>query len=669
MLDETIISPYIGDKAEKHSFYERSIEIAEALMLHSRGYVPENLFKNFRPNEDDKYLAYRKNVFKPVTKTYYSKVVNTIKKINRAEDWNIQFTEDTEFKKQFKKYMVDNYPYFESLENWFFSIALNQMCEDPNSVFAVFPLPKENPEDDSEQYRPYTSIFPSESVVYFREGKMCILLSEEKSEITVNGKKEFSGNIYYCVDRDSFMEVSQVGEKEKNLYEYTPAIKHNCKRMPALKAGGIIEEFSNGDSLFDSFLGDALPFWEEAINRYSDHQVNMAIHLHPREWEMLDTPCKANGCKGGKVTEVFSGKEHKSDCRACQGTGLVSTRSPFDVKFIKPAFITGADGVTPVPTPPMGIVERDIASIDFLKKEFKDNIKYGLSALNMEFLMNEPELNSGVAKNLDRQEFNTYVYTIARHVVNNILNPLYRLHASWMFPNIQDVFNILPSIAVPSRFDVLSSDLVAARLENAKNADLSASTRAALEYEYIESIFGEDSTEALMIKVTNLLDPLPNLTEDEKMAIVARGATTKEKDVLSSNLPSFINRAIFEDKEFLTLGYDRQMKVMDSFVSEILNVGIGGIVHITDANGSPAGGDINTPVDVEAEAKARLKGSVGGVQGILQIQASVAQGITEVEAAIVLMQEIYGFDPETSRKMLGTPQKQNLKVNTPPNAA
>lgn len=568
MLDETIISPYIGDKAEKHSFYERSIEIADALMLHSRGNVPSHLFEEFRPNEDGRYRIYREKVFKAVTKTYYSKVVNTIKKINRAEDWNIQFTDDTDF----RKYMVDEYPYFESLENWFFSIGLNQMCEDPNSVFAVFPLPKDNPEDDTEQYKPYTNVFPSENVIFFKEGRLCILLSEEKSEVIVNGKREWSGNIYYCIDKDSFMEVVQVGEKEKNVYEYAPAILHNCKKVPAVKAGGIIESFSNGDCLFDSFIGDALPFWDEAINRYSDHQVNMAIHLHPREWEMFDTPCKAKGCKDGKVEYMEDGKLQKEQCGNCKGTGMQTTKSPFDVKYIKPmARGASIEDAIQMPTPPMGIVERDIASISFLKQEFKDNIKYGLSALNMEFLMDEPEVNSGVAKSLDRQEFNTYIYTIARHVVNNILNPLFRFHACWMYPNDENIVKILPSVAIPSRFDVISSDLVSARLVSAKSAQLSPSTMAALEYEYIESVFGEESTEALMSKVANLMDPLPNKTEDEKMTILSNQGTTKDNYILSSNLSGFINRAISDNKEFLYMDEVAQRKIMAGYVNEIMS--------------------------------------------------------------------------------------------------
>lgn len=67
------------------------------------------------------------------------------------------------------------------------------------------------------------------------------------------------------------------------------------------------------------------------------------------------------------------------------------------------------------------------------------------------------------------------------------------------------------------------------------------------------------------------------------------------------------------------------------------------------------GGDNEPTVTQEQlEAQANLRGSVGGVQGILGIQQSVAQGITSVESAIATMIEIYGFNRETAIKILGS---------------
>jgi hypothetical protein len=64
------------------------------------------------------------------------------------------------------------------------------------------------------------------------------------------------------------------------------------------------------------------------------------------------------------------------------------------------------------------------------------------------------------------------------------------------------------------------------------------------------------------------------------------------------------------------------------------------------------------------ESQATLKGSVGGVQALLQIQQSVSSGLTDVESAIVIISEI--FSSELARQMLGTP-KITTEVTEPIN--
>ncbi len=56
------------------------------------------------------------------------------------------------------------------------------------------------------------------------------------------------------------------------------------------------------------------------------------------------------------------------------------------------------------------------------------------------------------------------------------------------------------------------------------------------------------------------------------------------------------------------------------------------------------------------KAQATLRGSVGGVQGILGIQQSVGQGLTDFESAITILMEIYGFTRAVSSALLGRPE-------------
>ena len=64
------------------------------------------------------------------------------------------------------------------------------------------------------------------------------------------------------------------------------------------------------------------------------------------------------------------------------------------------------------------------------------------------------------------------------------------------------------------------------------------------------------------------------------------------------------------------------------------------------------GGDAET-----LKAQAALRGSVGGVNGVLGIQASVSAGTTDVESAVTILVEIYGFTRSVSEALLGKPQE------------
>jgi hypothetical protein len=66
-------------------------------------------------------------------------------------------------------------------------------------------------------------------------------------------------------------------------------------------------------------------------------------------------------------------------------------------------------------------------------------------------------------------------------------------------------------------------------------------------------------------------------------------------------------------------------------------------------------------IDEGAKAKATLRGSVGGVTSILQIQQSVQAGTTSYEAGQSILEIIFGLSPTDAQRLLGS--KQSLTVN------
>jgi hypothetical protein len=563
MLDDKFIRQYLVEpsKLPKHRFYDRSVKITKKLEAHSKSDYPKDIIEMVRPNETFEQKEYRKNAFTPVTRTYFSKVVSTIAKIERAQDWVINFPDSD---MGLKEYASENYPSFDSVDNWFFSLQLREMCDDPNGVIAVFPLPKTNPNNDAETVSPYTFWFESENVIDFVDGKYAVLRSEDKSPIMVNGDSKKDGLMYYIFDTDSWTIATQVGEKSEYIFTYEIQ-PHYVGSLPCFKIGGIIEEFESGQMLYDSFIGDCLPFWDEALRRYSDLQVQMVLHVHSEKWEIEDTPCRT--CQGsGTIKSSYMGNgNHQIACTSCNGLGNVSTRTPFGVKTIKPASKTGIQDSVSIPTPPMGYIDKPIDQTKFIHDQVQENIESGLAAINMEFLMYEPENNSGIAKSLDRQEMNSFFFMIARHIVNNVLNPCYYYIAKWRYGMIyseDDIMTALPNIKVPTDFDILTQDIITQRLTNAKQAGLSPGLMSQLELQYAEKEFGEQSDQVLMLKA------ISNVTVDEKMTILSNKGCSNEDYILSSKLPFFVNKATNTVKDFLKMDYQAQADVLNKFAAD-----------------------------------------------------------------------------------------------------
>lgn len=122
-------------------------------------------------------------------------------------------------------------------------------------------------------------------------------------------------------------------------------------------------------------------------------------------------------------------------------------------------------------------------------------------------------------------------------------------------------------------------------------------------------------------------------TEAEKDKIVLDGVKT----ILEMNTPSAGKAALLSE----VYGYseDQIEKLIESTQEAVASV--------------DEFAEIPEAANANAEAQANLRGSVGGVQGILAIQQGVANGVTSESSAIATMVEIYGFDQATARNVLG----------------
>jgi len=581
MLSPEYINQFFKFDPYKHDCYDKAREIHENLEIHSKGEKPTKLLKKARPNEAPKYQLWREERWTPVTKTYFQKAITTLSKIRKAEDWNYGFKEETHayIKKQsFRGYITKSYPFFDSFENWLFQVAWPTMFDDPNAVICCIPLPKKDPKNDTEYLRPFNRIRGCEYVLDFMDGEYATVISDEKSAVTVNDAQVKEGIIYWFFDRDTIQIFKQYGEKEKYLFTdigedgKQMVINHGFGHMPCWKIGGSLVEFDNGFMLYDSLISGCVDFFNEAIMDYSDHQVNKAIHLHPDRWEIADVDCRS--CKGSGsifVTPV-NGPKYSASCDNCQGQGKVSVKSPFGEKIIKAGQKEGVNDIIQTPTPPMGYALRDIASMKMLKDEYLDDIRQGLSGINMEFMLESPTDASGVSKAQDHEGLYTLMTQVARNTVENIIIPSFYFTARYMYDkqvSKEEIEEFLPAVNVPEKFDMVISSLLSEKAVAAKTAGLDESITSNLEISYAKKQWGEYSDIPKKMEIIARHDPLKGQSSEEKMTTLANGGCTKEDYILSNQIYHFTERAFVENPDFLILDYVKQSIIYDKYVSEV----------------------------------------------------------------------------------------------------
>lgn len=118
MIDLKTVEKYT--KGYTHRFYDESVKIKNELAVHSNGECGSHLVEAARPNEQDIYKKYRKEIEEPVSKTYFEKVMNVFGKIRLAPDWGVVWPTKTSIVKKPQDFFEEQFPDFGSLQEWFF---------------------------------------------------------------------------------------------------------------------------------------------------------------------------------------------------------------------------------------------------------------------------------------------------------------------------------------------------------------------------------------------------------------------------------------------------------------------------------------------------------------------------------------------------------------------
>ena len=100
-----------------------------------------------------------------------------------------------------------------------------------------------------------------------------------------------------------------------------------------------------------------------------------------------------------------------------------------------------------------------------------------------------------------------------------------------------------------------------------------------------------------------------------------------------------------EAKKFYWEQNEWERQCLEEALTEITGEKVSFIPIVEEQN-------FNEDESLRKKSQAELKGSVGGVTALLEIQKSVANKTTDINAAVEIIKEIFGISEDVARKML-----------------
>lgn len=541
-----------------------TISKSDEILLHTEGKGKENLLNDYRPSEPSWIRKHRENNFRLVTKAPFNKICTCLERINRADNFSITFPATDALSKKVAEYTEKDFPQYDSIRNWFFTEGLSFMLTEPNGWCVV--QPKDWEWDAMAAPLPVPTLYRAEQALNWEENNFVFLLLDEKSKLPKDKDDEKTGLVYLLVTQTAFIKYTQErdGIEEYDSFGEDTLWVHNFGDLPAFRMGGNPASQRNKD-IYESFIAGVLPDWDEALIQASDKQAAIKQHIYPEAAIYGANTCTA--CKGdGRIKEMGLRNDGYTTCRKCKGEGRVV--SPYADIIVR----ENKDNELPMPDwAPKKYITKDIAPVVFLDEQQDKHIYLGYAAINFEFLAETPLNESGKAKELDRQELNTFVYNIADHIVCNILKPIYWYSMRFLAPlkPIDTLNELQPKITIPKTFDIVTAEVYQAEVKQARESKTDSRIVGAMELNYAKKQFQYEPETVVIMTLTYELDPLYGNSQDDKFTMVSNGGVSKSDYIISCNTLGFVKRALEENPAFAELPRAKQLEQFRKYAAEI----------------------------------------------------------------------------------------------------
>jgi len=447
-LDEIL---KIGDFASLKTDRTCELEVLKTMLIHSQEADPSGVIIKRHPSEDEETFRWRLDNYTCITKPVFDRACNALNRIfaDSKADWSISSA--TEVFLERKRFDGVRFEHFLQKH------VLKVMLEDPNAWLVTHPrLPV--PEQINQKVDVDISLV--RTTHQFHKSKTCIIWCEEP--VYDLGKKRTLGgaimqynsamragaiptNTYYHVITSTeyaIIFLRKSDDSSINVPQLVAKYDHQSEDLLYTPLGGKLTINNCYESYFASFVA----FGNDALRSYSDYRLIAKNSAYPIK-EMRSIDCAAEGCRSGAVYDASGTYSHV--CSSCKGSGKQIRFSPSSIIF-RPEVDANSPG--PVDSSPMlQYHSPDIGILNAAREDWTGLLDMAVTALNLNFVL---EAQSGVAKNLDRQELYSMVAEIGHNIYDALIyDALYRMEKLR-----ERAYAAEPVIIKPSHYNIDTED-------------------------------------------------------------------------------------------------------------------------------------------------------------------------------------------------------------------
>jgi len=662
-----------------HQDYDRVTKLADMYYAFITGEGLDDMMKTFAMRETPEAFDQRKAITEHIIPSVVSNITSVERKVPRSNGLTrvVAYKDDEKNKRSEElEKILDVFWGNMSFDDWMATrwIELNDL--DPNT-FAIVewksfdankekaaPYPYESKSHGAVMYEYINNILQylvdkkdSLYTMYLMNQTIQAVLLEEDSE-------------FYGLAKSSATEkgvVVEVGghyffkKNDKVYYEIIVFIPHNLDRVPAFRVGYKRDDVTDGRSYVSPYQ-EAVPYLLKTLKTNSELDLTMALHAFPQK---IVTANKCNNpiCYEGYVKAEGDGGSMK--CGQCQGSGFQVHTSAQDIIYIpiprgKDEQLS-LDNLAHYITPETALLEFQRSYVEYLTNECMQAV------FNSDIFTKEDIATTATEKTIDLDNIYDTLYPLSLRFAE-----LWEYGVNLVAEITSSHKNLIVSLNFSKDFKFKSKDDYIRDRKSAQEAGAPDVILRNIDDEIIRIDTANNPHEYQIYRTVQSFDPFSGKTDEEIISAMMSNTVPFHVKVLYDNLGWIFDDIFLEHPDFFQMQRKKQVEIVDKKVQEImleLDVGTEMPTGALGEGNVSSAAETGEEVDLEKEAKAKLRGTVGGVQGILQINEAVQKGLMDKDSAISLLIEIYGFDRSVALQLVKEPSKKKLiqtaEVNVP----